>query len=126
MEITKNMKIAISIIVVIILAIILFFVFYPSQSLEDELDMIQSNLGKAEAEQLAINANQDWVVDLQPYYSVEVVNTTLEQGMWTVSLKLWTDEETTNMRDKIGYILDYKVEDATGEVMKNPKRTDLN
>lgn len=125
-KINKNHIIAISVIAIILLFAILFVLSNSPGDIEESIDKVQSNLGQDQAEQLAIVANQDWLVDLQPYYSVEVVDTTLQEGMWTVSLKLWDERDVATPADKKGYILAYKVDDATGEVMKNPLRTDLN
>ena len=122
-KINKNQIIAISVVAVVLLIIIIWLLTSSPESIDENIDMIQSNLGKVQAEQLALAANQDWVVDLQPDYKVEVVDTTLENGIWTVNLRLWMDKEVCSPLDKNGFILAYKVHDATGEVDRNPQRT---
>ena len=124
----KNFFIILSVVILVVLVLLVYFFIIrdESKTLENEIDKIQSNLGQSQAEKLAIDANQDWVVDLQPDYNIEIVSSSFKEGVWTISLKLWIDKTTAPLQDQKGFILEYNVNDLTGDVEKNPKRTNLN
>ncbi len=111
-------------ILIILIILAVFLLFNPLENSNPNIPF-NTNLNKAEAEQLALDTNQDWVVDLQPDYNVEVVETTFSQGIWNVDLKLWIEKTTAPLSDQKGFILEYKVNDSSGEVQKNPVRVDL-
>ena len=72
------------------------------------------------AEQAALTANEDWVLELNALGRAELYDSVLEGDTWVVRIRNYQRPE-----DQTGYLLVYKVDQATGAVENKTIREEV-
>lgn len=118
----KNIVVIVAIAVVLIVAIAVFSFISLDQTIEDnEEESAPQLLTQQEAIQLALDANYDWVLELNALGRAEADTAVLEGNTWVVKIKNYQRPE-----DQKGFLIVYRVDALAGEVSNKTTREEVN
>ena len=115
----KSLVIVVAVAVIIIAIIAVLSMVSLDQTLKEN-ETSQQKISQEQAEQLALDANYDWVLELNSLGRHELWDSNLQETIWVIRVRNYQRPE-----DQIGYLLLYRVNAFTGEVEINPVREEI-
>lgn len=122
----KNKQITFIVIAAVVLvALIAIFSFVSLDKTMDENEqtgpIVTPKITQSQAEQAALDANYDWVLELNSLGRAEVYSAAIEGNLWKVKVRNYQRPE-----DQKGFLIVYDVDLYSAEVDNNTKREEVN
>ena len=105
-------------VIVILIAVIAILSRGSDQTIEES--EASQQITQAQAEQVALDTNYDWVLKLNPFGRAELYDSVLENDYWKVRIRNYE-----RLEDKKGFLIVYNIDLSTGIVLEEPFRKEL-